>query len=148
MTATPSERPGSPGGPERGKRALARPLLLYNGGCRFCRWLARVVVRLDVDEALAFLSIWDDAAKAMVDAIPEDDRLTGWHIVLTDGTRLSGGPGVVRLLEELRWTRWLGTCCRVLGLTRWLGDVDAFIAQRKGRLGRRVPDGEAPHRFP
>jgi predicted DCC family thiol-disulfide oxidoreductase YuxK len=131
-----------------GKRPLARPLLLYNGGCRFCRWLARVVVRLDGAGALAYLSIWDDEAKPIVDAIAEDDRLAGWHLVLTDGTRLSGGPGAVRLLEELRRTRWLGTSCRVLGLTRSLGSVDAFIAERKGRLGRRVPDGEAPRRFP
>jgi predicted DCC family thiol-disulfide oxidoreductase YuxK len=131
-----------------GKRPLARPLLLYNGGCRFCRWLARVVVRLDGAGALAYLSIWDDEAKPIVDAIAEDDRLAGWHLVLTDGTRLSGGPGAVRLLEELRWTRWLGTSCRVLGLTGSLGSVDAFIAERKGRLGRGVPDGEAPRRFP
>lgn len=131
-----------------GKHPLVRPLLLYNGGCRFCRWLARVVVRLDGAGALSCLSIWDDEAKPIVDAIAEDDRLAGWHLVLTDGTRLSGGPGAVRLLEELRWTRWLGTSCRVLGLTRSLGSVDAFIAERKGRLGRRVPDGEAPRRFP
>jgi predicted DCC family thiol-disulfide oxidoreductase YuxK len=131
-----------------GKRPLARPLLLYNGGCRFCRWLARVVVRLDGAGALAYLSIWDDEAKPILDAIAEDDRLAGWHLVLTDGTRLSGGPGAVRLLEELRWTRWLGISCRVLGLTQSLGSVDAFIAERKGRLGRRVPDGEAPRRFP
>ena len=130
------------------KRSLVRPVLLYNGGCRFCRWLARVLVRVDADEALAFLSIWDDEAKPIVDAIPQDDRHAGWHLVLTDGTRLSGGSGAVRLLEELRWTRWLGTSCRVLGLTRALTRVDALIARKKGRLGRRVPDGDAPRRFP
>jgi predicted DCC family thiol-disulfide oxidoreductase YuxK len=125
-----------------------RPLLLYNGGCRFCRWLARILVIVDTDESLAFLSIWDDEAKPVVDAIPEHDRLSGWHLVLIDGTRCSGGAGVVRLLEELRWTRWLGASCRVLGLTGWLGRLDALIARKKGRLGRRVPDGEAPRRFP
>jgi predicted DCC family thiol-disulfide oxidoreductase YuxK len=125
-----------------------RPLLLYNGGCRFCRWLARIVVIVDTDESLAFLSIWDDEAKPVVDTIPERDRLSGWHLVLADGTRYSGGPGAVRLLEELRWTRWLGASCRVLGLTGWLGRLDALIARKKGRLGRRVPDGEAPRRFP
>lgn len=125
-----------------------RPLLLYNGGCRFCRWLARIVVIVDTEESLAFLSIWDDEANWVVDTIPEHDRLSGWHLVLTDGTRCSGGPGAVRLLEELRWTRWLGASCRVLGLTGLLGRLDALIARKKGRLGRRVPDGEAPRRFP
>jgi len=143
VTATADQRAEPPG-----RHSLARPLLLYNGGCRFCRWLARVVVRLDGREELAFLSIWDDEARPIVGAIPEDDRLAGWHFVLPDGTRLSGGPGTVRLLEELSWTRWLGISCRMLGLTRSLGRIDAFIAQKKGRLGRRVPDGEAPHRFP
>jgi predicted DCC family thiol-disulfide oxidoreductase YuxK len=133
---------------EVGERLLVRPLLLYNGGCRFCRWLARVLVRVDTDESLAFLSIWDEEAKPVVDAIPEHARLSGWHLVLTDGSRTSGGPGVVRLLEELRWIRWLGTSFRILGLTPWLGRLDALIARKKGRLGRKVPDGEAPHRFP
>lgn len=105
-------------------------------------------MRLDGDEALAFLSIWDEEARPFRDAIPEADRLTGWHLVTTDGIRLSGGPGVVRLLRELRWTRWLGTVCETLGLTPVMGRIDAFIARKKGRLGRRVPDGEAPRRFP
>ena len=104
-------------------------------------------MRVDANE-LAFLSIWDDEAKPFLDAIPEDERLTGWHLVTTNGTRLSGGPGMVRLLLELRRTRWMGHICRSLGLTGVLGRVDAFIAQRKGRLGRHVPDGEAPRRFP
>jgi predicted DCC family thiol-disulfide oxidoreductase YuxK len=103
---------------------------------------------LDRDEALAFLSIWDEEAKPFRDTIPEADRFTGWHLVTTDGMRLSGGSGVVRLLQELRWTRWLGKACGTFGLTPLLGRMDAFIAGKKGRLGRRVPDGEAPHRFP
>jgi hypothetical protein len=36
----------------------------------------------------------------------------------------------------------------VLGLTRALTRVDALIARKKARLGRRVPDGDAPRRFP
>jgi predicted DCC family thiol-disulfide oxidoreductase YuxK len=107
-----------------------------------------MLVRIDADEALAFLSVWDDEAQPIAASIPEEDRLAGWYLVLTDGTRWSGGPGAVRLLEELRWTRWLGISCRVLGLTGLLGRVDALIGRKKGRLGRRVPDGDAPRRFP
>ena len=128
--------------------SLQRPLLLYNGGCRFCRWVARVIVRIDRDRALAFLSISDDAARPFVDAIPEPDRFSGWHLLTPEGTRLTGGPGVVRLLLELRWTRWLGRISGSRRVTHVLGHVDTAIARRKGRLGRRVPDGEAPRRFP
>jgi len=38
-----------------GTPRLVRPLLLYNGGCQFCRWVARIVDRLDRDDALEYL---------------------------------------------------------------------------------------------
>ncbi len=111
--------------------------------------MARVVARLDRNEELAFLSIWDDEAKQFVDAIPPDERLAGWHLVLTDGVRLAAGPGAIVVLEGLWWTRWLGKLCRWLRLGAALGAIDGFVAKKKGgRLGRRVPDGPAPRRFP
>jgi len=41
---------------------LLRPVLLYSGTWRFCRWAARVVARLDRGEGLALLPLADDEA--------------------------------------------------------------------------------------
>ena len=141
-------REPSTGDLQGGAPRLIRPLLLYNGGCRFCRWAARLVDRVDRDGALAFLSILDEEAKPIVDAIPEAERYTGWHLVTLDGARLSGGIGAIVVLEQLRWTRWVGRLCRLLRLAPLLGAIDGFVSEKKGRLSHHVPEGPGPHRFP
>jgi hypothetical protein len=72
-----------------------------------------------------------------------------WWLVLPDGTPLpgDGGAGVV-LLAELRLTRPIGRLLRVLHASRAVDALDALIARHRGRLGRAVPDGPAPRRYP
>lgn len=110
--------------------------------------MARIVDRLDRDDALAFLSIWDDDARPFMEAIPLAERVAVWHLVLPDGSRRSGGPAVVDVLERLRWTRWLGRLCRALRLTGLLDAGYDFVSKRKSRLSHHVPDGLGPRRFP
>ena len=51
-----------------------RPVLLYDSDCRFCRFVARTVVRLDRDERVAFLPLTDPEARAMVPDLTEEQR--------------------------------------------------------------------------
>jgi hypothetical protein len=69
--------------------------------------------------------------------------------VLRDGTPVPGdrGGGVV-LLAELRPTRPLGLLLRRLRLSALVDALDRLVARNRGRLGRFVPDGPAPRRFP
>jgi predicted DCC family thiol-disulfide oxidoreductase YuxK len=131
-----------------GTPRLVRPLLLYNGGCQFCRWMARIIDRLDRDDALAYLSIWDDDARPFMEVIPMPERVAVWHLVMPDGSQRSGGPAVVDVLERLGWTGWFGRLCRALRLTRLLDAGYDFVSKRKSRLSHHVPDGPGPHRFP
>ena len=48
-----------------------RPLLLFDGGCPFCRAAARLVSKLDRTERLALLSRDDEAAALYAERIPE-----------------------------------------------------------------------------
>jgi predicted DCC family thiol-disulfide oxidoreductase YuxK len=50
-----------------------RPLLLFDGGCPFCRAAARLVARLDRGERLAMLERDDDAAAPYVARMPDHD---------------------------------------------------------------------------
>jgi hypothetical protein len=81
--------------------------------------------------------------------VPEKERRECWWLVLRDGTPVPGdGGGGVVLLTELRLTRTLG---RVLAGTRASPLVDALdklLARHRRRLGRFVPDGPAPRRYP
>lgn len=118
-----------------------QPVLLYDGDCRFCRFVARRIVRLDRREALAVLPFDDPDAQRLLAAVPQADRETTWHLV-QDGGRASGGAGVAELLGILPATRPFAPLLRRLPLAGIYG----FVSGRRSRLGRLVPDGPAPRR--
>jgi hypothetical protein len=75
---------------------------------------------------LAFLPLQDAAAERLLASLPEGERLASWRLVRRDGS-LSG----------------------YLGLRGRVPDaVYRAIAARRDHLGRLVPDGPAPRRYP
>jgi predicted DCC family thiol-disulfide oxidoreductase YuxK len=56
------------------RQSIPRPVLLYEAGCRFCRWAARVVAALDRAGELAFLPLEADEAGLLLASIPEDSQ--------------------------------------------------------------------------
>jgi predicted DCC family thiol-disulfide oxidoreductase YuxK len=128
---------------------MVRPVLLYSGSCRFCRWAARTVAALDHRQQLALLPLADEKAARLLDAVPEKRRAESWWVVRRNGMPVAGdcGGGVV-LLTEIPFTRFLGFICDVIGLSPLIDVLDVFVARHRGRLSRFVPDGPAPRRYP
>lgn len=124
-----------------------RAVLLYDGGCRLCRFAARIVLRLDREQTLAVLPLQDPEATRLLEPLPVEERLASWRLARTDGSLVGYGAGAVTLARSLRLTRLLG---RVLDAMpqRLLEALYELIAQNRRRLGRLVPDGPAPRRFP
>ena len=118
-----------------------RTTLLYNGNCRFCRFAARGIVRLDRDRTLAVLPFEDPDAQLLLEAIPATERETSWHL-MRDGHRSSGGAGLGELVGLLPLTRPLAPALRRLPLAA----MYKVVASQRRRLGRLVPDGPAPRR--
>lgn len=127
---------------------VARPVLLYSGNCRFCRWAARTVAVLDRGQQLAFLPLADEEALRLLDAVPENRRTESWWVI-RDGIPVASkrGAGIV-LLTEIRPTRLLGRVLGAIGLSPLVDALDALVARHRGRLSRLVPDGPAPRRYP
>lgn len=87
------------------------------------------------------------AAELLPD-LSEDERGDHWHLVTEDGEDLTGGKGGVALLELLPATRLVGRTLRVTHL-HWLAGIGDFALDKlRGRLGRFVPEGPGPERFP
>lgn len=126
---------------------VRRPVLLYDGECRLCRFVARCVVRLDRRRELAFLPLQNEAATPLLDALGENERLATWRLVHSDGSLAGYGTGAPDVLESMRLTRPIG---RLLGRVPSfaLDRVYRLIARHRGAFGRLVPDGSAPRRFP
>jgi len=89
-----------------------------------------------------------DAARLLAD-IPEEARDECWWLVLRDGTLVPGDAGGgVALFAEVRLTRPIVRALRALHLVSPIDALDKFVARHRGGLGRLVPDGPAPCRFP
>lgn len=85
----------------------------------------------------------------MLSAVPAENRDDCWWFVLRDGTPVPGdGGGGVPLLLELRTTRPIGLLLDVLRAGRLVDAFDKRVARHRGTLGRFVPDGPAPRRYP
>ena len=83
-------------------------------------------MRLDRGERLAVLPLADPEAAQLLEALPETERLSSWRIARRDGS-LTG----------------------YLGLRGRIPDaIYRLVATRRDVLGRLVPDGPAPRRFP
>ena len=104
---------------------------------------------LDRDEALALLPLGDEEADRMLASVPEEARGECWWLVLRDGTPVPGDSGGgVRVLAELRLTHVLASVFRVLRASPIVDALDKLVARHRSRLGRLVPDGPAPRRYP
>jgi hypothetical protein len=81
--------------------------------------------------------------------VPEEARGECWWLVLRDGTPVPGdGGGGVALFSELRLTRPLARLLRALRASSLLDALDKLVARHRSALGKLVPEGEAPRRFP
>ena len=79
----------------------------------------------------------------------EDARGECWWLVLRDGTPVAGDNGAgVLVLAELRATRLIGLALGRVGASPLVDALDKAVARHRGGLGRIVPDGPAPRRYP
>jgi predicted DCC family thiol-disulfide oxidoreductase YuxK len=125
-----------------------RPLLLFDGGCPFCRAAARLVARLDRGGRLAMLDRDDDAAAPYVARIPERHVQASWQLIEPTGVRMMHGPAGIRLLEYLPRTRWLAWVLRNLRLTACVTAVNRVLGRIRKPLARYFPDQRRPRRWP
>jgi hypothetical protein len=95
------------------------------------------------------LPLGDPEADRLLASVPEEARGECWWLVLRDGTPVPGDAGGgVALFAEVRLTHPLGRVLRALHASALIDALDKLVARYRGRLGRLVPDGPAPRRFP
>lgn len=81
--------------------------------------------------------------------MPEAARDECWWLVLRDGKLIPGDAGGgVALLAEVRLTRPVGRALRALHACALIDTFDKVAARYRSRLGRLVPEGPAPRRYP
>jgi predicted DCC family thiol-disulfide oxidoreductase YuxK len=121
-------------------------VLLYDSQCRVCRFTARVVQRLDRGERLAYLPLQSDEARPLLERLPEEERMASWRLARPDGTLAGRGAGAPAILRELGHDR-AASALEAVPDTLLERTYD-LAARNRGHIGRLVPNGPAPRRFP
>ena len=124
---------------------IPRPVLLYDGDCRLCRFAARIIDSADRRGRIALLPLADEGADPLLATMPEDERLGSWHLVRTGGRIASRGAAGIELLEALGHERPSRAAGRAAPLAE---RAYTLVARHRNRLGALVPNGPAPRRFP
>jgi hypothetical protein len=91
------------------------------------------------------LPLEDEEAAALIAPLAEHERLASWHLVRPDGRISSRGVAGVELADVLGFERLAGAGSRLGGSIERLYRL---VAEHRDELGRVVPDGPAPRRFP
>ena len=105
--------------------------------------------RPDREETLALLPLAEEEAAGLLASVPEDQRSACWWLVRQNGTLVKGDEGGgVMLLTELQLTRPLGRDLGTLRLSPVVDFGDKLLARGRGVIGRLVPDGAPPRRYP
>lgn len=122
-----------------------KTLLFYSGGCRFCRAVARMLVKLDVFKQLAIIPSRSIMAEPFLGQLPDDVRYANWWILPIEGGLISGSNGgLIALLKALYWTAPLALVCKGCRLQRMLNALDRWVKAHRHILSGMVNDGHAP----
>ncbi len=128
---------------------IERPVLFYDGGCRFCRFMARGIEALDRRRRFGYLPFADEAASTLLAPLSPEEREHSIHVVFPDDEIVSAGDALAELSRVLPLGGLLADGARehraLRGAFRW---GYGLVAARRGPLSGLVPDVRGPLRRP
>ena len=114
---------------------LARPVLLYDGNCAFCRaWVSRIR-RWDRNNRIELLPASERSHIASLPPLSDEAVNAAMHLVLTDGRILSGGRAIPEILRRLPGGRIPRLLFFVPGIPWLAGRAYDWVARRRHRFG-------------
>jgi predicted DCC family thiol-disulfide oxidoreductase YuxK len=96
----------------------SRAVLVYDAGCGPCTTFKGAVALLDVGRQIRFESIEKADADGLLDPVPEGLRRASSHLVLPDGTVLSGASYLPELVAAFPGGGLVAVCLRKVGPMR------------------------------
>ncbi len=110
---------------------MARPTLIYDERCAFCRrWVERLK-HWDRHDAIAMLPLQDDRASALAGRSPAELQLAV-HLVRPDGAVFSGAAAVREVGRYLPGGRWVRLALTIPGVLPLAERAYAWIARTWG----------------
>lgn len=95
------------------------------------------------------LPLGDPEVARLLASVPEDVRNESSWLVDRDGAAVRfGAGGAVRLITEIRLTRRLGRAFETVAASSLVDALVRLVSRHRARIGRFVPDGPGPRRYP
>ena len=113
----------------------AKPLLVYDGDCRFCRKWITMLQSWDSAGRLRFVPFQDAAEVARLPFVPRAALEKAMHLVSPDDAVFAGAaamPPILRLLPGGLLVRWVFA---VPGVPWMASKVYGVVARNRHRLG-------------
>jgi predicted DCC family thiol-disulfide oxidoreductase YuxK len=118
---------------------MAPGTLLYDRDCGFCRWCLGKVLAWDRRRSLRPVAIQSEEADRLLAGMPEDQRLSSWHLVDADGTVRSAGAAFPELFRLLPGGAPLAALTS--RIPRATDRAYRWVAGNRSRWGKLVTDG-------
>jgi predicted DCC family thiol-disulfide oxidoreductase YuxK len=109
--------------------------LVFDGDCRVCTRLCRVVARWDRDEQLEIVSSQQQGVMARFPWIPLRAYADALQLVAADGTTWQGAAAIEELLDVLPRGRWIAWIFKVPFVRPLADRFYRWFARNRYRLG-------------
>jgi predicted DCC family thiol-disulfide oxidoreductase YuxK len=117
---------------------VSRPVLVYQGTCRFCCVAVSLVLAWDRGHRLRPLALETTEAQELLTSVPTAARAVSWHLVDVEGGVFSAGDAFPELFRLLPGGRGLAVLSGVR--PAMTGRAYVAVASRRGTIGRALPD--------
>jgi len=114
---------------------LARPVLLYDGECAFCRMWVRRIRRWDRHHTIEFVPAPERFQFGDLPDLSDDVVNARMHLVLPDGRIFTGGAAIPELLRLLPGGRVPRLLFLVPGIPRVAEKAYDLVARHRHRFG-------------
>jgi predicted DCC family thiol-disulfide oxidoreductase YuxK len=80
---------------------IERAAVLYDADCNICKTIMEALLTWDRRRRLRPVAIQSDEGQRLLHEIPEEKRLTSFHLARPGHPVVSGGPALAQLFEQL-----------------------------------------------
>jgi predicted DCC family thiol-disulfide oxidoreductase YuxK len=112
----------------------ARPVIVYDGECPFCRSQMARIRRWSHSDRFEFVARQEPGITDRFPALAEGDFSKGMRVILPDGSIRVGPDAVYAIARRLPHWRWLAPLYRVPVLHALLRWAYAYVARHRDSL--------------
>ncbi len=123
-------RPGTP--------EVVKPVVLYDGRCRFCTAGADRIRALDHEGRLEVVSLHEPAVRARFPGLTLEAVLQEMHFVRPDGSMEKGHAAFREILGTLPQTRWLALLWKLPGFSFVADKSYKWVARNRYRFNKKT----------